>query len=291
MKNLGDLMMVDKFLLGQYFPDQDALFSFSYTNPEVCDIEHIHEFDELVIVDKGCGVHVINGQLYFIQEGDVFWVKQLERHFYNELGTLKLMNILINTRRPFLYLQQIQDIMQQLYVSHQANFVWLMPKDKELCITLSQNMKVIYDKIKNSFTDKLAEFHLESMFMQILSIIMASQNHIHKNSTQYKIRNLLRYLQQNFSEPIDWQWLADKFYMSTKTMTRQVKELTGMSPVNYLNRLKVLAAREKIQQTDDLIIKIAGECGFENSDYFSKCYKKNFGISPSKERAKIIKVI
>jgi len=40
---------------------------FSYADPELNVVEHTHEFDELVIIDKGYGVQIFNGEPYFIQ--------------------------------------------------------------------------------------------------------------------------------------------------------------------------------------------------------------------------------
>lgn len=273
---------MERFFIKQSFKDETALFSFCYTDPEINDSEHTHEFDELVIVDKGYGLHILNGELFFIQEGDVFLVKENDRHFYNELGTLKLMNIHINTRHEFTYLNNIQSIFEQLYVKDKAKFIWLMPKDKEQCIALANSIAQIYSQPPLEKNDPHL-FKIESLFMQLLSIIISQQS-IKKNMTQYKIRNLLIYLQQHYAEKIDWQWLAEKFFITPKTMTRQIKDITGMSPVNYLNRLRILSAREKLHQTDDLITDIASYCGFPSSDYFAKCYRKNFGMSPSDER-------
>lgn len=278
---------MNRFSIKQCFKDETDLLSFCYTDPEVNNIEHTHEFDELVIVDKGHGVHILNGALYFIQEGDVFLVKENDRHFYNELGTLKLMNIRINTRYQFQYLKNLNIIFNRLYVKNGSNFIWLMPRDKESCITLAEKIVDIYASTV-VLNDEANLFQIESLFMQILSIIIASQCTVLKNNTQYKIRNLLTYLQQNYAGQINWQWLSEQFFITNKTMTRQIKELTGMSPVNYLNRLRVLSAREKLRQTDDLITEIAGNCGFVSSDYFAKCYRKNFGISPSDERRNML---
>lgn len=271
-----------KITLSQRFQRDSDQFAFCYTDPEVNNIEHTHEFHELVIVDKGSGVNVLNGDLYFIQEGDVFFVHQSDRHFYSELGTLKLMNILINPNYSLKYLTHIDSILLQLKVKSEPNFVWLMPENKARCINLTHEIANLYNSVED--IDNVALFTIESLFMQILQIILASQETIHKNSTQYKIRSLLHYLQQHYASSLDWNELADHFFITHKTMTRKIKVLTGMSPVNYLNRLRLLSAREKLRQTDDLITDIAGSCGFINSDYFAKCYRKNFGITPSHER-------
>lgn len=272
----------------RHFNHVTDLFAFTYTDPETKDREHTHQFNELVIVDQGYGVHVLNGELYFIQEGDIFFILKDDRHFYNELGTLKLMNILINPNESFKYLKNLDLILQQLLVKNNSPFIWLITEDKEKCINLAKKMHQIY-LANNVSNESPILLQIESFFIQIISIIITGQKKYPQNSTQYKIRSLLRYLQQNYCEHIDWKNLSEQFYMSSKTINRQIKKLTGLSPVNYLNRLRVLAGRDKLKQSDDLITEISLSCGFLNSDYFAKCYRKNFGISPSDERKVIEK--
>ncbi|TCP94732.1 AraC family L-rhamnose operon regulatory protein RhaS [Cricetibacter osteomyelitidis] len=270
---------VEKFLFEDYFRDNNELLSFSYTDPEINIIEHTHEFAELVIVDKGYGLQVFNGAPYFIQEGDVFLVKEDDRHFYNELGTLKLMNLQINTGYQFHYLNQVIPLLEKVYIKEDQQITWLMPKEKEYCVELIRKLPEC-----DGYSQDVRRFKIEALFMQILETIITGQELIQKNNTQYKMRNLLIYLQQHYAEQIDWQWLSEHFFITYKTITRRLNELTGMSPVNYLNRLRVLSAKEKLHHSDYSITEIAGLCGFNNSDYFTKCYKKNFGVLPSDER-------
>ncbi len=67
------------------------------SDPEDNSQEHGHEFAELVIVEEGHGLHVINGRPLYIQQGDVFYVQPGDVHYYDELGTLKLINVLIQS--------------------------------------------------------------------------------------------------------------------------------------------------------------------------------------------------
>ncbi|MDU8925596.1 helix-turn-helix domain-containing protein [Pasteurellaceae bacterium LIM206] len=278
------MAVIETFLYEDNFIN-NSLLAFSYTDPEDNTIEHTHEFDELVIVDKGYGVQIFNGEPYFIQEGDVFLVKENDRHFYIELGTLKLMNIQINTRYQFQYLKNVMPLLEQFYIKNVSIFSWLMPKAKESCVERIRTLDFYLSDYKGT---KLQCLQIETLFMQILSLIMTNEHTNSNNSTQFKIRNVLLYLQQNYAEQIDWKKLSEHFFITNKTMTRKIKELTGMSPVKYLNRLRVLAARDKLRHLDDSITNIAVNCGFNNSDYFTRCYKKNFGISPSDERKLIM---
>ena len=76
---------------------QDKLGMYA-SDPEDNSHEHSHEFAELVIVEEGHGLHVINGRPLYIQQGDVFYVQPGDVHYYDELGTLKLIKEGANKR-------------------------------------------------------------------------------------------------------------------------------------------------------------------------------------------------
>lgn len=63
---------MEKLRVEAYFPSADEKLSVYSSDPEDNNSEHCHDFNELVIVDSGHGLHVINGKPVFIQEGDVF---------------------------------------------------------------------------------------------------------------------------------------------------------------------------------------------------------------------------
>ncbi len=54
--------------------------------------------------------------------------------------------------------------------------------------------------------------------------------------------------------------------------------------MEYLRDYRIKIAEVLITNTWEPISKISIDCGFENEPYFSKCYKKHYGISPSKSR-------
>ncbi len=67
-----------------------------------------------------------------IQQGDVFYVQPGDVHYYDELGTLKLINVLINPAVAFGYLQQMEGLLQQLSAQRAACYGWLAPETPQL---------------------------------------------------------------------------------------------------------------------------------------------------------------
>jgi AraC family L-rhamnose operon regulatory protein RhaS len=118
---------------------QDKLGMYA-SDPEDNSQEHGHEFAELVIVEEGHGLHVINGRPLYIQQGDVFYVQPGDVHYYDELGTLKLINVLINPAVAFRYLQQMEGLLQQLSAQRAACYGWLAPETRSYCRELVEKI-------------------------------------------------------------------------------------------------------------------------------------------------------
>ncbi len=280
--------MEEMFYLGRrmrlsvsdYFPSISDKIAVYISDPEDNNKEHTHDFDELVIVKSGHGLHVINSQPIFIKTGDVFYVKNGEYHFYDELGTLKLINILINPDVDFTYLKNITPLLSQLTSDSLNDYAWLDSMGLSKVIDLSTS---IFAE-KNSPEDKQAfAVKQESLLLQLISLIN-DYKHTDSDTTEYKVNKILKFVQSDCFSDIDWNELSERFEIPQRTLFRHLKDKTGLTPENYLKRLRLISARKKLRETDILITHIAFDCGFSNSNHFATAYKSVFGITPSQER-------
>ena len=69
--------------------------------------------------------------------------------------------------------------------------------------------------------------------------------------------------------------------LSRVQLYRKVKALTGQSPVELLRTARLQKGRELLQTTNKNVSEVAYEVGFTAPSYFTKCFKDEFGISPS----------
>ena len=69
--------------------------------------------------------------------------------------------------------------------------------------------------------------------------------------------------------------------LSRVQLYRKVKALTGQSPVELLRTARLQKGRELLKTTDKNVSEVAYEVGFTAPSYFTKCFKDEFGISPS----------
>lgn len=69
--------------------------------------------------------------------------------------------------------------------------------------------------------------------------------------------------------------------MSRVQLYRKLKQLTNFSPVELLRQMRLKRAASLLVSSDLSVSEIAYEVGFSSPSYFTKCYKEEFGVSPS----------
>ena len=75
--------------------------------------------------------------------------------------------------------------------------------------------------------------------------------------------------------------LSEMIGLSRVHLYRKIKKLTGMSVSEFANSIKLRLSLELLKNSGNSISQIAYEVGFSSPSYFTKCFKEQFGISPS----------
>ena len=78
--------------------------------------------------------------------------------------------------------------------------------------------------------------------------------------------------------------LASMMGLGRSQFYRKIKSMTNCSPVELLRRLRLQRARQLLTTTDRTVGEIAYEVGFSTPAYFTKCYRDEFGQTPSELR-------
>ena len=80
--------------------------------------------------------------------------------------------------------------------------------------------------------------------------------------------------------------LAAAMNLSRVQLYRKVKAISGSSPIELLRTARLNRGYQLLLQTNKTISEIAYEIGFTAPSYFTRCFKNEFGISPSDLQAK-----
>ena len=88
---------------------------------------------------------------------------------------------------------------------------------------------------------------------------------------------------ENISDPsFSINNLIDKAFLSERQLRRKIKELTGLSPLEFIRQIRLLQAKELLsKQAFNSVAEISAAVGFNNPHYFSRLFKNMFGKSPA----------
>jgi AraC-like DNA-binding protein len=94
-----------------------------------------------------------------------------------------------------------------------------------------------------------------------------------------------KFCQLNLARPIGVDDMARVAKMSRFHFSRQFEKVRGISPGRYLASLRLEEAMRLISNSRFTVKKVAEQCGFGDSNYFCKVFRKSFGVSPGTYRA------
>lgn len=258
-----------------FFPTGKAPLTIEPRLPQSAFPEHHHDFHEIVIVEYGTGIHVFNGQPYTISGGTVCFVRDHDRHLYEHTDNLCLTNVLYRSPDAFQFLAGLNQLLPQeqngQYPSH-----WRVNQ------SVLQQVRHLVGQMENigQGMDTPTAANRELLFMQLLLLLRRSSLIEGAVDNDARLNHLMVWLEDNFADEVCWEALAEQFSLSLRTLHRQLKQHTGLTPQRYLNRLRLIKARHLLRHSDDSITDIAYRCGFGDSNHFSTLFRREFSWSP-----------
>ncbi|HUE98102.1 MAG TPA: AraC family transcriptional regulator [Anaerolineales bacterium] len=98
------------------------------------------------------------------------------------------------------------------------------------------------------------------------------------------IEDVLRYIREHISEPLDRELLANVAGFSVPHFHRIFTAQVGESAVSYVRRLRLERAGRKLRMGAVDITEVALAAGYDTHAAFSKAFKQQFGLNPSEFR-------
>jgi transcriptional regulator GlxA family with amidase domain len=102
-----------------------------------------------------------------------------------------------------------------------------------------------------------------------------------------QLRPLLQWMQQHHAEPIDLSRLAGQAKCSPRTLLRRFKASTGLTPNDYLQRLRISAAQTALGNPTRSLEQVAEQVGYADRATFAKLFKQLCGEAPGAFRRRM----
>ncbi len=170
----------------------------------------------------------------------------------------------------------IRDIIDQkmtinTYLSE--NSATVLPITKDLCHALSSR-KTGYEFMVQGYL-----YHLLGTIINEHLYEQAHQNLVSAERIS-SVKNVLTYISDNYNSNISLENLSHIAGMNPKYFCRYFRNVTGRTPIDYLNYYRIECACEMLSTKDIPIREVAISCGFNDESYFIKTFHKYKGTTP-----------
>lgn len=158
----------------------------------------------------------------------------------------------------------------------------------------------INDKITKIYNDMIREFSLKrygyelnlklyaiQLFIELARAIELSDSSIRyfqNNKYLEIVSDIMAFFQENNAAQINLTELGNRYLLNPRYLNKIFKGATGLPILQYYQRVKLEKAKRLLSTSSLNILDIALELGFESGQAFSKFFRKNSGLTPTRYR-------
>lgn len=244
---------------------------------------HCHDFIELSIALSGSINYMIDDKYHYLRRGQVLILNPGIYHneLLDENTKVSILHIgitnvnLINDKKNFIELKYNSSILT--LNKYEEDFL----KSCDEIIKEEKNKNFAYSLILKSLVMKLLVIIFREI--ELNDKYLCTGNYSIECREKQNIVNTIRdYLEENYMKEVSLDKISKNMYLSSVYISKIFKEETGDSPINYLIKIRLSKAKQLLTESNLPIKVVAQSVGYNDAYYFSKLFKKYYGVPPSK---------
>ena len=268
---------------------------------------HYHDFFELVFIHRGSCICRYQSAETLLVAGDVFLIPPHHEHAYDYDSSMEFYNCQFYAEKMGDYwLQFLSDVslgedQNPFKLKYDLREISLLHTDEgklgsegpaivHLSSTEQKKLEDMLMLIRTEQKGKKTGYeHMKEAYLKILMTTLkriqeerndALGTGFSRDKQKNRITKAIDHINMNYTEEIEFSLLAEKFGLSSGHFRELFKKATGLTPVDYLNRLRVVKSLEFIRMENLSIADAAARVGIYDANYFSRLFKKIMGYSP-----------
>lgn len=246
---------------------------------------HWHDNFEILYFEQGKAVVYCNSRPIQVGPGELIIINSNDVHYFENLSP-ELVYYVVEFDLSFIHSNQI-DLVQTKYmiplVQNRILFCNQIDRDSQL---LTEVRQLISEYYRQELGYELA---VKAYIYRILVLLLrcygkqtiSETEKDRQRRTLDRLTPVLEYIDCHYTEKLSLGQLASLAAMSPHYFCRLFKSLTGKSPTEYINHLRINKAAALLQESTLNITEVALSVGFNDSNYFSRQFKKYKQIAPS----------
>lgn len=246
-------------------------------------VEHRHDFYEIFLLTHGSVVHVINGKRQVLEEGALVFMRPHDIHYYAKDGTrpCHLINLAFpesTTNELFSYLGS-GFAPERLLQSEMPPMTMLPKAEMNLVKAQLEELNTIPRTQKAAIRTRL-----RVLLVELFSKHFPVRKRVHRKTIPDWLDWLVNEMHKKENFTAGLARMQHLSHRSAEHLSRLFRKHLDVTPTQFVNDLRLNYAANLLANTDEHIVAISLEAGFENLSHFYHLFRKKFNQSPKQFR-------
>ena len=279
------LHRMTKQLQQESFPCVEACYSWTWTDFHMA--PHAHDRAEVMYLLRGrCRIQLFEGdkqQEFTMGVGEFVFIDAGMMHALQVDESCYMVNVEFSFRPnpPLMTMQNLMTVSPALAQWLRELSPWQRGKDDSGMLYTALSA-VVDDYFHAADVDTaLREIDIARMLVHLATALMddkaAGKGYVY-------VRRCVNLLSERMSEDVRIEELAKELGISAAYLQRLFRQVHGMTIIDYLNRMRIERAKLLLLNTDDPVVEIAVEAGFNSRQHFTRVFTSLEGTSPQDYR-------
>ncbi len=259
-----------------FFPGKPFHFGRNQLAPKTGGGYPVHghaDYAEIFLIEKGKGVHLVNGGRQPLGAGDLVFVRKRDRHGFQG-RELHIANLS--------FIEGVLTNLAEKYFENRYLFYGIKKLPRRIRLGPA-DQEWVRDGFKKLEDPSARRWDLDSFLMSLFEKFgesFSADTMAKRNDPPAWVKSVLKASTRPEIFQYGTQALVEMSARSAENLSREVRRWTGKTPTELLNEGRLKWASEQLQKTEDPVIDLSLACGFDSLSYFYRLFGRRYGLSP-----------
>lgn len=230
---------------------------------------HLHDYYEMEMVLEGFGEQNLNGTIYQMGPGTIYFLTPIDFHAVTPKGSMKIVNLSFDETL-------LSSQLRLMFMNRRENYIF--SAESEPNRTLQAVLELLQAESERD------DEHTYICRRDLLEVLLytAARGKGRDNVVTNQVHKSMQYLFRHFREDISLEEVARQSGYTPNYFSTLFHESTGEKFVDFLGNLRLNYAKMLLQSTDLSITEVAEKAGFGSASAMHRKFQKTMGMPPSK---------
>ncbi|MEM1364405.1 MAG: AraC family transcriptional regulator [Pseudomonadota bacterium] len=246
-------------------------------------LAHDHDFYEVFLIESGRTAHWINGRTDTLEAGQLAFLRPGDAHAFcaDKKSGCQIINVMFRNETAEHLAHRYASSLGGLFFDSHAEF----PEVHTLAQARFARAVAVARQLQTSDRSLAA--------IEEFLLFLTSRAAHHSESRQQTAPTWFREACNAALSPEVFK-LGSKGFISSagrsaEHVSRTCRAVTGLTPTAYINRIRIEHAAQLLRTGEATVDEIIAECGFENSSYFYRLFRRQIGTTPKAHRREYLR--